>query len=424
MRSPIATRGRNSFLENIFRWISGSWRTSGVNGSQRPVSRVYNRMDRRNYDLEVGEYPIRDYARARMLIEMHEWCPEISAGQRIWCCDILSSVDGDDRGFTISKWVDAERTIPVSEDVRKIALEVRDRLFTSNDLECYLSNLLIYGDTFCSVGIAREGISRNDYAISRLLKLPTWEMFRIETDNGALLGFEQRKHLSDNAPEYTFYPPQIIHWRLFRRTLYGRSLWDESKTDWADLKAATDDLAKAARSLGIIPNVHIMPEGADERYISRYREDYESQQADGVITDMYMLSGGDIKKLANVNPDLESLSEHVLQKRKRIIMASLIPIWRFAGFEERSNMDIMGQPAMAYARTVNSMRSSLSVGIRQAIDTELILRLGSDRFRNEGKYRIIWPQFAVNLHQTQAITMAEPSPSLAENPQEEFEVTE
>lgn len=394
MRSPLPTRGRNTLFENLFKALTG-WRRSSVPGSQR--SRVLSVSTiRRNYDLEIGEFPIRDRDVAVHLIEMLAWCPEVQTALNILVQDCLSSEDGDTIGFVVSDTLDDDET-PVDPEVKAICEDLirRPGIVGGLALERVVQRMLGYGDAFLSIGIDKEGIGRNDLGISRTLMLPTWEMFRLEADNGDLLGYQQRKSLSDFTA-LDFYPPQIVHFRHNRQTLYGRSMWRSSIEDWQKLKDATEDLAVAARSLGINPNVHEMPEGADDGYLEAYRSDYEARLEDGLVTDFFMLPGGDVRKLANYVPDLNALAQNVLFRRQRIIMPSQIPIWRFAGLPADGARDISGQPAKAYARSINFIRMCLTEGIKQILDTELILKLGIDEFRSRGRYQIVFPQIATD----------------------------
>jgi hypothetical protein len=348
---------------------------------------------RRNYDLELQEFPIRDVQIARQLIEMLEWCPEVGTCLRILTEDIYSSENGDNHGFTISDTLEDDET-PVDPDVKSICLDLLSRsdVIGGLALERAIKRMLGYGDTFLSLGIDREGVGKKaDWGISRSLLLPTWELFRIEADNGELLGFEQRRNLSDSTATQ-FYPPQIVHFRHDRQSLYGRSIWRQSIPDWARLKASTENLATAARNLGINPNVHIMPEGVAEDYSQNYRADYEARLEDGLVTDFYMLPGGDVRKLANYDPNLTALAEDVLTWRTRLIMPSQIPLWRFAGFKIDGAKDLSGEPAKAYARHINSLRMVLTEGIKQVLNTELILRLGLEAFLERGHYQIVYPQ--------------------------------
>lgn len=403
MRSPIATRGRNTFLENLFKALTG-WRRSSVVGSQR--SRVLSiSTTRRNYDLEIQEFPIRDRLVAAQLVELLTWCPEVKTALRMLAEDMLSSEDGDTIGFVVSDTLDDDET-PVDPEVKAICDDVirRPGIVGGLALERVIKRMLGYGDAFLSIGIDKEGIGRNDFGISKTLLLPTWEMFRVEEDNGELLGFEQRKFLVESTP-IRFYPPQIVHFRYDRQTLYGHSLWRSAvgeNGDWQRLKDATEDLATAARALGINPNVHEMPEGTDENYKEAYRADYEARLETGLVTDFFMLPGGDVRKLANYTPDLKTLADNVLFRRQRIIMPSQIPIWRFAGLPAEGARDLSGQPAKAYARTINFMRMCLSEGIKQILDTELILKLGVDEFRSRGRYQISFPQMTTDPNSTQA----------------------
>jgi hypothetical protein len=96
-------------------------------------------------------------------------------------------------------------------------------------------------------------------------------------------------------------------------------------SDWEYLKESTRDLASACRATGINPNIHIMPDCADEDYRKAYKTAYEAKKASSMVTDFYLMNGADIKKLSTVNPDITAISNTVLTWRSRIVMKSHIP---------------------------------------------------------------------------------------------------
>jgi hypothetical protein len=63
--------------------------------------------------------------------------------------------------------------------------------------------------------------------------------------------------------------------------------------------------------------------------------------------------------------------------------------------------DIAGQPALAYKRMRNDFCACLSEGIRQVIDIEIVLRLGYDKWKKDGKYRIIFPKWDLNIFESE-----------------------
>lgn len=394
MQSGIS-KGRNSLLENIWRSVSGFTRTF-FQGQQRPraATAIASSLNPRGYDLEISEHPVRDAGRARELIELCEWCPEVATAIDILTGDSLQSEDGDDCGFTIGDTLN-DGVTPVDPEVQRIGNELIARVIGGSSLEPAIERFLSYGDAFANISIDTRRSQ-----INSILFLPTWEMFRVE-EQGQLLAFEQRQRIYDSDP-IRMHPVTVVQWRYRRKFLYGRSLFNESLADWAKLKDATSDLAQAGRAIGYNPNVHIMPPDASPEYKDAYREDYEARLADGLITDFYLLPGAEVRKLAQANPDLKALADNVLLWRSRIGMRSRVPPWML-GLPTTGAKDIQGGPERAYARLVNRIRGVLTEGVKQIINTELALK---DIPPNRWLYRVQFPIIYTNPQQ-QAIAMSD-----------------
>jgi hypothetical protein len=372
-----------------------------LKGSQRPLSEV-NVSIARNYDLEIRETPIRNPFVARALIEMRQYCYEVRHGLLIASRDTFASSDGDDQGWAIAPTLDDNET-KTNPDTLAIANDLKDRriggafVIGGDRLSKALHLSLIYGDCFLELGIEREGIGKKDYGIARTLYLPTWEMFRCETDTGILEGFEQKRYIGSSDPDHFFYPPEIIHFKHeFDGVLYGMSLYWQSLQYWEKLKEATQNLATAAREIGINPNVHQLPEFYTPDQARIYKQKWDQDKKGGQITDIFLANGIQLKKLSSQNPDLQSLVDTLLQWRYYTIPPTF-PTYLFPGLQSVwGTKELSRQPAMAYARTRYGFCQLLTKGIRQAIDTEIILKKGLDWFQENGKYRIIWPEWTID----------------------------
>lgn len=391
----MLTPGRPNFIQLISRALGFSRSPSAKaveepQGTQRPRMPATASIQPRNFDLEISEVVVRDSRIGKQLVEMHDYCPEVGTSLAILRDDVLGSENGDSLGLTISDTLEDDKT-PVDEQTKAICLAALNRpgLIDIVTMGQILDRTLCYGDAFLSLGIDRD--SSKQLYVSRSLMLPTWTMFRLETDDGRLLGYEQRIKLT-GEPLYFFEVPHIVHFQHQRQSLYGQSIWRQSAEDWWWLKGGSVDLGAAVREVGVNPNVHEMPEGTDNGYLDAYRNDHESRLEDGVVTNYYTLPGGKIGKIANYNPNLSALTDNMMLRRSRLIMPTQIPDWRFAGFNTKGATDIAGQPAKAYARHINALRSMvLSPGIKQILDTELILRLGVEAFKERGKYQLAYP---------------------------------
>lgn len=378
-----------------------------LQGSQRPLAMYGTASIRRRYDLEIEENPIRDPAKAREYIEVLQYCYEARHTLSIAADDCYASSDGDDRGFSLSDTLN-DNTTPINPRVKEIAEDLISRkqdhenyVIGSDRFKKALRWALGYGDCFVEMAIEREGISASpekDYGISRTLYLPTWEMFRKENDQGYLEQFEQRKYLSHSDPDYTFNPAKIIHFRHEPKFLYGESIFAQSLRHWGKLKEAGENLADAARDLGINPNVHEFGENMTEAQVQLYKRDIEQKRLTGIITDYYLMPGMKLTKMANQNPTLTPLIENLLQWRYHMIPPGF-PTFFYPGLmSEAGTKDLSKEPAKRYARMRYGWCQLVTKGIKQAIDTEIILREGYDWWRTNAlnKYRIIWPAWIID----------------------------
>lgn len=364
-----------------------------LTGSQRPLSQIYASI-LRSYDTEIPESAIRNPDKGKELIELVNWNYEARHCLDIAIDDVFASPDGDDLGWTISDWVDKHQTIAINPDVKMILTDLINRkesidqwVIGGDKLSKALRQALGYGDSFLEIGIQKDGKS---YGVSNLLYLPTWEMFRRESDQGYLEGFDQRRFMSARGDNPEFDPCQIVHIRNDRQFLYGTSIFAQSLQAWGNLKQATLALAQASISLGVNPTLHILPPEMDERERQIYIQSYQNRQLDGIITDLYLWNNSDMKKLQNDFPNLQPLINTCNYWKYQIIPAGY-PVWFFPGLDNTGAREISGEPARKYGRMRHSWCAMLSKAIKQICDTELVLRMGYDWYLENGHYRIEWP---------------------------------
>ena len=400
---------------------------SSLQGSQRPIGEFDSSM-RRRYDLEILENPVREPYMARQLIELREHSYIVSACLSYVQRDCFSSSDGDDRGFTIGNYLSDGET-PINEQVKDIALDLFSRrnydhmTLGGNRLQKAIAETIVYGDCFFEIGIAKEGIGRNDYGIADSLYLPTWEMFKKQDDRGVTQGYEQRRTISDSDPDYFFYPHQIIHFQHNQNRIYGRSLWHtrEQLTAWSKTKDAVDDLAKAARDLGQNPNIHTLPEGTTKEKMKQYKDAHRRHSADSIITNYYLYPNTKIEKMAGANPSLTPLAENLLQKRVELIPPGF-PLYYFPELSRKmtGSREISNQPALNYARIRHSWCAILAEGIKKALDVELVLKLGYDRYMELLKeYR--GQMYVIQFPRWETLAYTDSSSDESESPYEDLE---
>lgn len=397
MRSPLPTPGRNKLLENIWQNITNYTRTL-VGGQSKPVSQAGYDSDSlygRRYDLEIREPIVRSDGRTRKLVEMIESSPEITLALDLRREAIWSNPTGDDRGWDIALTLNDNKT-PIDSGVYKILQRLREEVIGGLTLDAGPELLMAWGDWFLSIGV-----NTKTNRIERVLFPPTFEMFRVESPTGELLGFQQRAQISNEKTALSFHPISCAHARYRWRPphLYGRSLFHESITDWERLENLKSDLSSAARDAGVVPFIHSMPceySAADmEAYKKAHRERLKSG---GNITNYYLMAGADIKKPSAPNPDFPGLLNAFKEGQLSIARKSKIPLY-LMGYVWGGANDIATQPMLNYARSLNGDRALITYSvIKHLCNLELALHGYS---KDEWLYRIVWPKLYVNQFETQ-----------------------
>ena len=273
-----------------------------------------------------------------------------------------------------------------SKEVRMTVQAAIDRCLDATLVDAIAERMLAYGDCFAELDIDTRTQSRQ---VNGLLLLPTWELFRCE-EKGVVLGYEQRRYLSDTQPFASFHPIKIVHWRYRRDNLYGRGLFYESTDTYEELRDLDKDILKAANDLGVSPMLHIMPEDYDEPAKDQYREKNEEYLKNGPITHYYMEHGGTVTRIGG-SGDLKALLDARKEKRRVLIAKSRVPPY-LMGLILEGARDIANQPAQAYVRLISAIRQKLSLGFAQIGKTELALK-GIDPRAPENRFRFEWARF-------------------------------
>ena len=166
-----------------------------------------------------------------MAMEMEAHCPEVDLALSIGVRNIFSSFDGDSGRVRVSPYANKESGELLDADVYKIASKTFDRVFDYATLKIIARQMISFGDCFGFLLVKGS-------QINRIVILPPWEMFRVEDDLGVLLGFEQRRFLTESEPR-CFRPAPVAHWRHNPENLYGRSQFFACRQDWGEYKAIT-----------------------------------------------------------------------------------------------------------------------------------------------------------------------------------------
>ena len=399
------SKGRNKLITRIWRFLT-SWRkTKDIQGSQRPAALAISaNARRRDYDLEIKDFPIRDRELATQLINLWNYGYAPRHALSYAARDVFSNTTGDDQGWRISKYLDEEKTIAVDGEIYDVlhAFETRKcgaaYVIGGNHLKRAVPEFLAYGNSFWELAIERE-TGTNLYGITRTMKLPSWEIFRCENDHGMLECFQQRRFVYDQNPYAVFAPPKIIHFRYEPKSLYGVSIFQQSIDPYTDRLEVRKDMGRAARAAGVVMKKHHFPEGWDLEQRAQYKADYQALLDEGAITDMFLHEGLNIDEVSDRNFDLRPLMDQDRYLKYEEIPPGF-PVWLFPGLIEKGAREISGQPAEAYARMRNDWCAVLSDGIRWACDVELVLKLGMSRYtelrRKYGQlYRIEFPKWKV-----------------------------
>ena len=132
----------------------------------------------------------------------------------------------------------------------------------------------------------------------------------------------------------------------------------------------------------------------------KFEQEIQLQRQSGAITDFVLTSKEyDIRKMANLNPDLSGLIDNVLQCRYKLIIPGF-PSYFFPGLESKGGTkELSRSPDRRYSRMRYGWCQLLTGAIKQVIDTELVLRKSYDwYFENaQNKYRILWPKWSESI---------------------------
>ena len=392
---------QSGLLTRLWRLLTGAKESKRMIGTQR--SAVVSTFRETNYDQEFIEYPIRDQQRAMLLIDAIYGTGREKIFDdvlRYLEADVFSSSDGDDRGFTIADTLEDGET-PVDPDVQAIALDVIRRrngdhfVVGGTRLQAAVRELAGYGDSFWQLALERD---EGSYAVTDTLKMPCWEMFRVESNTGGLVQFEQRRRLLEPHPEFVFPAIKILHFRHRRRGLYGQSLFDGCLQNRARYGRANDNLAKVANDTGSTPYDFEYPESFTPQQQKQFKEKWEQKTADGAVTAIWRPPGMSVNRLGSNVPNFEPLIEYSKHLEFGLLPAGF-PVWLIPGMETTGARDISGAPERAYARLINDFRAIISEGVRKAIDIELFLKLGPDAYQAKVAdmgYSIVWPKITVS----------------------------
>lgn len=402
----MATPTRRNLLQRLWAAFTASGNQSPADGSNLQGSQypIGNRQRRRT-TLPLPEQPVRpiygDLSISQELIEMRSWSYEMRHSISILARDCFQQIDGRSASWRVAETLEDGRK--VHPDVIAIGRDIANRrngkslILGGDRLQRAARDMMSYGDGFLELGIEREGIGRNDWGIAKSLYLPSLSVFVDESEHEEPQSYRQQEKLAPSDSDRVIHPVKVLQFSYEKDRLYGNPLAFQSCEPWRKIKAASADLEDAAREIAIAPWLHVMPPEQDESYRGKYQQRHESLLNDGIITNLYLMSGADVRKATSGSNVLKPLVDYYLSLRYQMLPPGL-PHYLFPGLglESSSGKEIANQPALAYARMIANLRSLLGEQIKWAISLEIVLRKGFDFYISDGQFfDIAWGDWFV-----------------------------
>jgi len=352
----------------------------------------------RKVALEIPETLVRQShgTSTRDLVEMIQYCQPVRKSLRVLLDYLFSSPDGIDQGLSIDDIVGpADGGVAVNPEIKEIGDELLKRIGMQS-LRLMAKRVIAYGDAFVEKKLMIDPSTLSNRSISGINVLPTFQVFRLEDDFGRLEAYEQRTQLYSDIELIRFSPIQMTHVRYDWEYLYGRSFFDTSIPDWQNLRDASMALIEAAK-ISVNPIKYTYPDTWERERIDQFIQQKEGEQRDGILINLFTSSEVEIERLSQgASSTIASQVEAVRYYRRVIKDNCRLPAYLWND-EERTGAarDIAGQPALAFSVLIQSIRQCIGEGIREIIDTELILRGFVDPKSRE--YQLKWPSVHVQL---------------------------
>jgi hypothetical protein len=332
---------------------------------------------------DIPDLYVRDRQRG-ILLDAIAKLPETRTAINFWVDAVCSSSDGDDIGLAPADHIDRKNTIPIDPQIDQLVSETIDRLLPSTTIQNIAERILTRGDHFLTTTISKN-------QLQPLNSLPCWQTFRRE-DMGKIEGYYVKQHENDqNAIRYD--PKTTFQFRFRPLGKYGRAIFENSQSDAEYLLKRLFDLDLASRSSAVDPLCHEMPACATQEYLSNYRTAYQKKAAQQTITDFFLMQGGKIYRASGGNtPNLQAILSALNFNQIRLLMPAQVPFY-LLGLNTQGAKEIAGEPALAFARSISTLRANLATTVRQIVNLQLTL---SGIPPERQLYRLIWPKIVVN----------------------------
>lgn len=368
-------------------------------GSIYPLG--YLTRQQRKLNLEIPYQPVRpvlnSHETSRNLLEIAKWCYEVRHGISNVSRDCFQSLDGK-----IQSWrIDTEyQGKSIHKDVIDIGNNLasrqygKDYVLGGNKLKKACADMLFYGDSFLELGISQD--ENKKYYISKSIYLPSLSTFVDVDEKGDIQSFIQRDSLYKNSNDIIISPVKVLQFSYEKEQIYGEPITLQSLDSWRKLKELSADIEQAARDTGNSILKHTMPEDSTEETRNKYAMNHENLLNQGIITNLFLMPGVTVERIANDSQSLEPLLKLWLQTRYQCIPPG-IPLWFFPGLglESAAGKDISNQPALNYARFIAYLRSVLGEQIKYAISLEIVLQKGFDFYLENQNFDIRWADWQV-----------------------------
>lgn len=412
---PTTVRGQLSNLISLVR--GNSRRSSKLTGSQDQILPSGRPRRQQLRQLDIPEYPLRptllSHDSSRSLIEMANWSNEFSTCLRLLSQNVFQEETGAIKSWSLKPNPSLDSyTVGLVSDLQNRYCG-KDEVLGGEILEAAVRQMMGFGDSFMELAIERDG---SGYAIAESLYLPTFSTFIEEDEHGHILAYRQQERFEPSETDRVWSGrdvARILHFKAPGPGRYGITPALPQIDVWEDLKDAVADLADAARGSAILPNLHIMPPDKGGNYKNAYRAEYEETRSMGIVTDLFLSHGAEVRKLAAATPTLKPLIDHFVQLRYRMILPG-VPVFLIPGLglEQGASKELGGQPALAYGRLISSIRSYLAKQIVWAIGVEVSMNRGVPFWESQRPYvELEWPKFITQempgLHPQQAEEVAQ-----------------
>jgi len=371
---------------------------ASLSTSQRPLGP--STQVRRSYNLPIPDIALRPIGSSLEisyeLLEMMTWSPEVRHGLSFLARDCFLDPEGRRGSWKVAPSMETGK--PLDPEFIAIAIDL-DRRYNGKTpviggmrLERMVRDGIGLGDSFLQLAIELEGFRSNDYCLSRSVYPPPLTVFIDEDDDGTLNGYSQRERISPGEGDRYMHPINTLHFSYESRGLYGWPGIFQNLDAWRRLKKGVVDVEESIRAVGITPWLHVMPEDRGEEYKNVYIQEYREKQQEGIITDLFLLNGADVKRASQGSASLEGILKYWMDCRYEMILPG-IPPYFFPGLgsEQRTGKELANQPAMTYGRLIAAMRSLVGEQIRWAVNLEVLLKKGHEFMMEHQDYDIIFP---------------------------------